>query len=133
MLSTLEQAVLRSSVSVFSKSLDLTINRRQGGVANDLEVAQARTVFDTTEAQVPEVALQRQQFEHALAVLTGQSPSTFHITEKPLAGDPPLITSGIPSELLERRPDISAVERRMASANAQNRRRQSCVLSRRDA
>jgi multidrug efflux system outer membrane protein len=114
-----EQAVLRSSVTVFSKSLDLTINRRQGGVANDLEVAQARTVFDTTEAQVPEVALKRQQFEHALAVLTGQSPSTFHILEKTIGGEPPRVASGIPSDLLERRPDISGAERRMASANAQ--------------
>jgi multidrug efflux system outer membrane protein len=113
-----EQAVLRSSVAVFRASRDLTRNRRLGGVAIDLEVAQAETLLRTTRAQLPAVELQRAQYEHALAVLTGQVASGFRIPEAGLAGEPPAIPPGLPSDLLERRPDISAAERRMAAANA---------------
>jgi len=113
-----EGAVLRSSVKVFSLSFDLTVNRRIGGVATDLDVAEAETVLKTTQAQIPAVALQRAQLEHALALLAGQPAATFRIPERSLAAAPPLIASGLPSELLERRPDISAAERRMAAANA---------------
>ncbi len=113
-----ERTVLNSSVEVFSKSLNLTLNRRSGGVATDLDVAQAETVLKTTEAQLPAVTFQRVQLEHALALLVGQPASTFRIPERTLSTAPPLIPSGLPSELLERRPDIAAAERRMASANA---------------
>jgi multidrug efflux system outer membrane protein len=113
-----EQAVLDSSVLVFSKSLDLTKNLRTGGVATDLDVAQAETILKTTQAQIPSVELQREQFEHALALLMGQTASTFQIPGRTLSIAPPLIPSGLPSELLERRPDVSAAERRMAAANA---------------
>ncbi len=113
-----QRDVLLSSVQVFSKSFDLTMSRRAGGVATDLEVAQAETILKTTQAQLPSVALQRAQFEHALALLVGQNATTFRIPERILSATPPLIPSGLPSELLERRPDISAAERRMAAANA---------------
>jgi len=113
-----ERAVIRSSIQVFSKSLDLTINLRGGGVATDLDVAEAETVLKTTEAQLPAVTLQRAQFEHALALLVGQTASTFRIPERALATLPPSIPEGVPSELLERRPDISSAERLMAAANA---------------
>jgi multidrug efflux system outer membrane protein len=113
-----ELAVLRSSIRVFSRSLDLIISQRQGGIATDLEVAQAQTVLKTTEAQLPFVTLQRAQLEHALALLVGQPATSFRIPERPLSATPPLISPGLPSELLERRPDISAAERRMAAANA---------------
>jgi multidrug efflux system outer membrane protein len=113
------QVVLRSSSQVFSKSLDLTRNRRAGGIASDLDVAQAETVFETTQAQLPAVALQRARLEHALAVLVGRTASTFRISERTLSMAPPSIPSGLPSELLERRPDVSAAERRMAAANAE--------------
>ena len=113
-----EQAVLRSSVEVFSKSLELTTNRRAGGVASDLDVAQAQTVLETTQAQLPAVALQRARLEHAVAVLVGQTASTFQIPAQTLSTPPPSLPAGLPSELLERRPDISAAERRMAAANA---------------
>jgi outer membrane protein, multidrug efflux system len=111
-------AVLRSSIHVFSRSLDLTISQRRGGIATDLEVAQAQTVLKTTEAQLPFVALQRAQFEHALALLVGQVAPTFRITEQPMNVIPPQIPAGLPSELLEQRPDISEAERIMAAANA---------------
>lgn len=113
-----EREVLSSSVEVFAKSLQLTRNRRVGGVASDLDVAQAQTVLKTTQAQLPAVALQRAQFEHALAVLVGQPAPAFRIPERKLSVAPPLIPPGLPSELLERRPDISAAERRVAAANA---------------
>jgi len=113
-----QKAVLSSSVNVFTKSLRLTQNLRAGGAVSDLDVAQAQTVLKTTQAQLPSVVLQRTQFEHALALLVGQPASNFHISEHPLSTDPPLIPSEMPSELLERRPDIAAAERRMASANA---------------
>jgi NodT family efflux transporter outer membrane factor (OMF) lipoprotein len=113
-----EQAVLRSSVDVFSKSYGLTVDRRAGGVATDLEVAQAETVLKVTQAQLPEVALARAQFEHALALLSGRTASQFSIPASTSVAAPPTIPAGLPSELLERRPDISAAERRMAAANA---------------
>jgi multidrug efflux system outer membrane protein len=113
-----EQALLRSSIEVFRKSLELTRNRRAGGIVSDLDVAQAETVLRTTQAQLPANALQRAQFEHALAVLTGRTAIDFRIAERTLTDAPPVIPPGLPSELLERRPDISAAERRMAAANA---------------
>jgi len=113
-----QRAVLNSSIQVFTKSLQLTLNLRAGGAVSDLDVAQAQTVLKTTQAQLPAVTLQRAQFEHALALLAGQPASTFRVSERPLSTAPPLIPPGLPSALLERRPDISAAERRMASANA---------------
>ena len=113
-----QKAVLTSSIEVFTKSLQLTRNLRAGGAVSDLDVAQAQTVLKTTQAQLPAVVLQRTQFEHALALLVGEPASTFRVSEHALSTAPPLIPSGLPSELLERRPDISAAERRMASANA---------------
>jgi multidrug efflux system outer membrane protein len=113
-----EKALLSSSIEVFRKSLELTQNRRVGGIASDLDVAQAETVLKTTQAELPATMLQRAQFEHALAVLVGQPASTFMVTERPLNNIPPTVPPGLPSQLLERRPDIAAAERRMASANA---------------
>jgi multidrug efflux system outer membrane protein len=113
-----ELALLNSSVEVFNKSLELTRNRRAGGIATDLDVAQAETILQTTEAELPVTQLQRVRVQHALAVLTGRPASGLDLAEKPLALAPPILPAGVPSELLERRPDIAASERRMAAANA---------------
>jgi multidrug efflux system outer membrane protein len=113
-----EKALLASNVEVFLKSLDLTRNRRAGGIATDLDVAQAETILKTTQAQLPVTMLQRVQYQHAIALLTGHSASAFNVTERPLEILPPILPPGVPSELLERRPDISAAERRVAAANA---------------
>jgi len=113
-----EYAIVRSTVEVFRKSLDLTVERRAGGIVSDLDVAQAETVFRTARAQLPAIALQRAQFQHALAVLIGKAASSFEMPERALATTQPPIPPGLPSELLERRPDIAAAERRMAAANA---------------
>jgi multidrug efflux system outer membrane protein len=111
-------ALLHSSVEVFTKSLDLTWNRRAGGIATDLDVAQAETVLKTAEAQLPVTILQRMRVEHALATLTGRPASSFNVPQRTLDLEPPILPAGIPSELLERRPDIASAERRMALANA---------------
>ena len=114
-----EEQLLNSTVAAYEKALDLTQNRFKGGVASQVDVAQAQTQLETTRAQAIDVAVQREQFEHAISVLTGQTPSGFTLASAPLTDIPPVIPIGLPSDLLERRPDISATERRMAAANAQ--------------
>lgn len=113
-----DKALLLSSIEAYGKSLALVRNRRAGGMVSDLDVAQAEVALKTAEAQLPDNALQRSKFEHALAVLTGNNPSLFHLKERPLDLGPLAILPDLPSDLLERRPDIAAAERRMAAANA---------------
>jgi NodT family efflux transporter outer membrane factor (OMF) lipoprotein len=115
----LQKQLLDTTVVDFEKALQLTQARYRGGVASDVDVAQAETQLETTRAQDIDTGVARAQFEHAIAVLTGQNASTFSIPPAPLTASPPQIPLGVPSELLERRPDIAAAERRVASANAQ--------------
>ena len=115
----LQKQLLDATVIDFEKALQLTQARYRGGVASDVDVAQAETQLETTRAQEIETGVARAQFEHAIAVLTGDNASTFSIPPSPLTAAPPEIPLGVPSELLERRPDIAAAERRVASANAQ--------------
>ena len=115
----LQKQLLDATVIDFEKALQLTQARYRGGVASDVDVAQAETQLETTRAQAIETGVARAQFEHAIAVLTGETASTFSIPPSPLAATPPEIPLGLPSELLERRPDVAAAERRVASANAQ--------------
>ena len=112
-----DKALLLSSIEVYRRSLALVRNRRAGGMVSDLDVAQAETVLKNAEAQLPDNAMQRVKFEHALAVLTGKNASLFHLAEQPLDLGPLVVPPDLPSELLERRPDIAAAERRMAAAN----------------
>jgi outer membrane protein, multidrug efflux system len=113
-----ERVLILSGIDVYRKSLELIRNRRAGGMVPDLDVAQAETLLNTAEAQLPENALQRAKLQNALAVLTGENASFFRVAENPLDLSPVRIPPGLPSELLERRPDIAAAERRMAAANA---------------
>ena len=115
----LQKQLLDATVIDFEKALQLTQARYRGGVASDVDVAQAETQLETTRAQAIETGVARAQFEHAIAVLIGETASTFSIPPAPLDATPPEIPLGVPSELLERRPDIAAAERRVASANAQ--------------
>jgi multidrug efflux system outer membrane protein len=113
-----EKAALGGSIEAYRKALDLTRQRRAGGLVSDLDVVQAETVLKSAEAQLPAITRTRFQFEHALAVLTGRLASQFSIQERPLDLEPLRIPPDQPSALLERRPDIAAAERRMAAANA---------------
>ena len=114
-----QKQLLDSTVIAYQKALELTQNRFNGGLAAGAEVAQAQTQLETTEAQDIDVGVARAQFEHAIAVLVGQPASTLAIPASPLNLSPPRIPAGVPSDLLERRPDVAAAERRTAAANAQ--------------
>jgi NodT family efflux transporter outer membrane factor (OMF) lipoprotein len=114
-----QKKLLDSTVSDYEKSLQLTENRHTGGLASDLDVQQAKTQLETTRAEDVDVGVQRAQYEHAVAVLVGQPPSTFSLAFSPVSQPPPSVPLGLPSQLLERRPDVAASERQMAAANAQ--------------
>lgn len=114
-----ERRILEDSVKAYSRAFDLTENRFKGGVANRVEVAEAETQLEATRAQEIDLAEFRAQYEHAVAVLTGRPPEGFTLPEKTAAQGLPVIPTGVPSQLLERRPDIAAEERRVASANSQ--------------
>jgi NodT family efflux transporter outer membrane factor (OMF) lipoprotein len=111
--------LLDSTVVAFQQSLDLTRALYETGIDSDEAVAQAETQLEATQAENAALGVQRAQFEHAIAMLTGQPASTFSIPIEPLSSSPPAIPFGIPSQLLERRPDIAAAERLVAQANAQ--------------
>jgi len=111
--------LLDSTVDDFQQSLDLTRALYETGIESDEAVAQAETLLEATKAQDAALGIQRAQFEHAIAMLTGQAASTFSIPIEPLTSSPPAIPIGVPSQLLERRPDIAAAERLVAQANAQ--------------
>ncbi len=114
-----EEQLLTSTVSAYEKALQLTQNRYQGGVASAVDVAQAETQLETTRAQAVDITVQRAQFEHAIAALIGMPPANFGIPPNPWKTPPPQVPVGLPSYLLERRPDIAAAERQVAAANAQ--------------
>jgi NodT family efflux transporter outer membrane factor (OMF) lipoprotein len=114
-----EEQLLNSTVAQYQQALDLIQNRFAGGIASEVEVQQADTQLETTRAQAIDVGVARAQYEHALAILIGKPPAEFSLPPLPLVVPPPPIPVSVPSELLERRPDIAAAERRVASANAQ--------------
>jgi len=114
-----QKQLLETSVIAFQKALELTQNRYQGGIASAVDVAQAQTVLETTRSQAIDVGVQRAALQHAIAVLIGQPASKFSLSPLPLATPPPPVPEGLPSELLERRPDIAAAERLVQAANAQ--------------
>jgi NodT family efflux transporter outer membrane factor (OMF) lipoprotein len=114
-----QKQLLDETVSAFEKFLRLTQDRFASGVASQADVVQAQTQLKTTQAQAIDVGVQRAQLEHAIALLMGQAPASFSLPPTPLTATPPAIPVGVPSELLERRPDIAGAERRVAAANAQ--------------
>ncbi len=111
--------LLDDTVVAFQESLRLTQALYETGIDSDEAVAQAETQLESAQAQATNLGILRGQFEHAIATLVGQPAPTFSIRTQPLKTSPPAIPYGLPSQLLERRPDIAASERRMAQANAQ--------------
>jgi NodT family efflux transporter outer membrane factor (OMF) lipoprotein len=112
-----EEKLLQDTVKDYEDAYRITNNRFEGGVAPQSDVDQARTQLEAARVEVSDVTLLRAQYEHAIAVLLGQPPATFSLPATPLDARPPAIPIGLPSELLERRPDIAAAERRVAEAN----------------
>jgi NodT family efflux transporter outer membrane factor (OMF) lipoprotein len=111
--------LLDSTVTAYQETLDLTRSQYKAGLTSDEAVAQAEAQLRAAQAQDTNLGILRAQYEHAIAVLTGQPASIFSLPANALAANPPAIPVGIPSELLERRPDIAAAERLVAQANAQ--------------
>jgi len=115
-----EQALLDQTVADYVKALELTQTLFNGGAAARADVDQAEAQLESARTQAADIRLRRAQTEHAIAVLVGESPSAFHLDARQLRLDsvPPAIDPGLPSALLERRPDVAAAERRVAAANA---------------
>ena len=116
-----EEMILDQTVEAYNRSLRLTQNLYEGGGAALGDVAQARALLETARTQAADIRLLRAQSVHAIAVLLGENPSAFRLEPSPLPSGvtPPQIDPGLPSALLERRPDVAAAERRVAAANAQ--------------
>src|ERR1700688_1754828 len=104
----MQQAILRDTIEAYEKNLQLTINRYNGGVASKSDVTLAQTQLAGAKAQSTETRIARAQDEHAIAILTGQPPASLEIGTSMIGGPPPAIPIGLPSQLLERRPDIAA-------------------------
>jgi NodT family efflux transporter outer membrane factor (OMF) lipoprotein len=113
-----QRQVLDDTARGYERSLVLTKNRHDNGIASGADVAQAETQLESTRAQATALGVQRAALEHAIAVLMGKPPAEFSLPEAELASTPPPIPVGVPSALLERRPDVATAERDMASANA---------------
>jgi len=114
-----DASLLQSALQLYERSLQLTKDRMQAGIASGADVAQAEAQLESTRAQYIDVGVARAQFEHAIAVLTGEPPAALSLPQNPLSMPPPPMPFGVPSELLERRPDVTAAERLMAAANEQ--------------
>jgi NodT family efflux transporter outer membrane factor (OMF) lipoprotein len=111
--------LLTRTLVSYREYLKLTQIRFAGGVASDLDVAQAESQLHSTEAALQDLGIQRATLEHAIAVLTGKPPAELALEVSPLKGLPPAVPVAVPSLLLERRPDIAASERQMAASNEQ--------------
>lgn len=114
-----ELGILNRTVETLQKGLQLVDSRHKGGVASGLDVAEEETLLNTTRTQAILLLQQRKQFEDAIAVLVGKPAPDFHIANKEINAEPPPLDAGLPSDLLERRPDVAEAERQMAVANAQ--------------
>jgi NodT family efflux transporter outer membrane factor (OMF) lipoprotein len=114
-----QRQLLDDTLIAYRRALELTENQYKVGVVARSDVILAQVQLKTAEAQALDLGVQRAQLEHAIALLIGKAPSEFSIAPAPLAATPPAVPIGLPSQLLERRPDVAAAERRMAAANAQ--------------
>ncbi len=114
-----EIRILRSSVTLRKRARDLVLARKQGGIASELDLVRVEAELASTEAETQAALRRRADLEHALAVLVGKLPESFSLAEQPLNLKAPAIPAGLPSELLERRPDVVEAERLLAARNAE--------------
>ncbi len=114
-----ELALFDDTIAAYERAATLTTNQYNAGIVSRADVEQANTQLASAQAQAVDVRLQRAQLEHAIAVLIGEPPAMLTLPPMPLNGDPPSVPVDVPSQILERRPDIAAAERRVAAANAQ--------------
>lgn len=114
-----QRALYARTIEGYRKALALTQAQHRAGVATGADVALAQNTLASAQADAIDLDLTRRQLEHALAVLLGQAPAAFSLPERPLQAALPATPPGVPSQLLQRRPDIAAAERRVAAANAQ--------------
>jgi len=112
-----QEKLLNDTVHDYEEAYRITNNRFEGGVSPRSDVDQAKTQLEAARVEARDITLRRAQFEHAIAVLTGRPPAKFTLPAAPLHAEPPAIPAGLPSDLLERRADIAAAERRVAEAN----------------
>ena len=123
-----EKELLETTVKSYQEYLKLTQDRFNSGVASGSDVAQAQTQLNTARAQMIDYDVARAQYEHAIAVLAGKPPAELSITYRPIKITPPPVPVGVPSTLLERRPDIAAAERQMAAGERADRHCQGRLL-----
>jgi NodT family efflux transporter outer membrane factor (OMF) lipoprotein len=114
-----ERAIMQDTVRTYQQTLELTITLSAAGIDSDQDVAQAKTQLDTATAQATDLGVSRAQYEHAIATLIGKPPAEFSLPVGTFVPNPPAVPVGLPSTLLERRPDIAAAERQVAAANSQ--------------
>jgi len=114
-----ERQIQEAAIADDERTLELTRNRYAAGVVPRSDAVQAEALLRAAQAQASDIGVQRAQFEHAIAVLVGKPPAEFSLARAPLGAAPPEVPVGVPSDLLERRPDIAGAERRVAAANAQ--------------
>jgi NodT family efflux transporter outer membrane factor (OMF) lipoprotein len=114
-----EEKLYRSTILAYEQALQLTTNQYNQGFVSQVDVTMAQTQLDTARAEYTDLGVARSQFEHAIAVITGQPPAELTIPPAQLPTQPPVIPVALPSQLLERRPDVASAERQAASANAQ--------------
>ncbi|SFR82262.1 efflux transporter outer membrane subunit [Sphingomonas jatrophae] len=113
-----ERALLDRTVSAFARAHQLTVTRHDGGIASGLDVSRAQTLLSDARARIAEVVNRRAALEHQIAALVGEVPSSFSLAARDGLAPPPLVPPGLPSELLQRRPDVAQAERRIFAANA---------------
>lgn len=118
-INDIQRQLLEQTAIAYQKSLNITQNRYSAGIAGRSDVVQAETQLKAIQAQALDLGVERAQFEHAIAVLIGKAPSNFTLKPSTVVPVLPELPPGFPSELLERRPDIAAAERRVQAANAQ--------------
>jgi outer membrane protein, multidrug efflux system len=110
--------ILAETVRIYAKSVELIAERKTQGLDNDFNLMRAQTELAQAKVRAEEVALRRGKVEHSLAILLGKPPTGFVLKHNPLDGGPPVVPSGTPAQLLERRPDVAGAERMVAAANA---------------